>query len=137
MSKGVYIYPSAKIWDPRNLVMDKGSTLGPAVDCYNVARVCIGAFATVSQRSYLCSASREYNLLWVHDNALPLIVAPIDIKPYAWIAAEVFVGPGVTISRGSVVLARTVAVKNTLANGVYSGNPMRLVKMRLSQFRED
>jgi len=99
---GVHVYPSAKIWAPWNLVMGKNSCLASNVDCYNVATVTLGDGATVSQYSYLCTASRDYQ-----DPSLPLIAAPITLDTKAWVAADVYIGPGVTVGQGSVVAART------------------------------
>lgn len=127
-----YIYPSVKIWDPKNIILGHKSTLGPDVDCYNVSMVDIGDFVTVSQKTYLCTASHDYDQAIVTNNLMDLIVGPIIIKDFAWIAAEVFVGPDRTIGYGSVVLARSVVTKNTLERGVYGGNPMRHIRDRKS-----
>lgn len=102
LGSGVHVYPSAKIWAPWNLVMGAGSCLAGNVDCYNVATVTLGEGATVSQYSYLCTASRDYQ-----DPSLPLLTAPITLGAKAWVAADVYIGPGVTIGQGSIVGART------------------------------
>ena len=130
------IYPSASIWSPKNLVMDKYSALAPGVDCYNVAKVIIGSYSTISQRTYICTASHDYNQAEVYDNLMPLVTAEINIKDYAWIAAECFISPGVTFGRGSVALARSVVTKNLESSGVYVGNPARKIKDRNTVFKD-
>ncbi len=126
------IYPNVKVWDPKNIILGHKSTLGPDVDCYNVALVEIGDFVTVSQRTYLCTASHDYDQPIVSNNLMDLIVGPIIIEDYAWIAAEVFVGPDRVIGYGSIVLARSVVTKNTLEKGIYGGNPIRHIRDRKS-----
>src|ERR1035437_9114166 len=68
IARGAVIHPSVRIWAPWNLVMECYATLGPHVDCYNVAKVHLGHHATVSQYSYLCSATHNYR-----KRNLPLI----------------------------------------------------------------
>ena len=47
----------------------------------------------------------------------------ITIGPRAWIAADVFVGPGVTIGEGTVVGARASVFKDLPEWTVCVGNP--------------
>lgn len=122
---GVHVYPSANIWAPWNLVMDKKSCLSDGVICYNVDRIHVGANATVSQYSHLCTASHDYNQL---DH--PLITAPIQIGIGAWVAADAFIGPGVSLGKGSVALARAVVTKSVGDWMVVGGNPARQIAMR-------
>jgi len=125
IATGVNVYPSAKIWFPKNLVMKSGSTLGPNVNVYNQGAIVIGGNTIVSQGAHLCASTHDYN------NPLhPLLLAPIQIEANAWICAEAFVGPNVTVAEGSVVGARAVLMKNTEAWGVYGGNPARKVNER-------
>jgi len=62
------------------------SCLSEAVDCYCVDKITIGAHSTVSQYSFLCTASHDYT-----DPKMPLTTAPIVIGERVWIAADVFV----------------------------------------------
>lgn len=118
-------YPSAKIWAPWNLEMRDGSCLAQYVDCYCVSAIVIGKNATVSQYSYLCAASHDYR-----DPAMPLISAPITIDDNAWVAADVFVGPGVIIGKGAVVGARSTVIESIPAWSVAVGNPAKVIKHR-------
>ena len=53
------VYSSAKVYYPANLKMDEYACLASDVDCYNVAPIHIGRFATVSQGAFLCTASHD------------------------------------------------------------------------------
>lgn len=125
IEKGVHIYPSVKIWAPWNLTVKAHGCLAQNVDCYCVAPIYIGAQATVSQYSYLCTASHN-----IDDPEMPLITAPIHIEDGAWVAAAVFVGPGVTIAEYAVVGARSVVIKDIAAWDVVAGNPAHFIKKR-------
>ncbi len=122
---GAHPYPTARVWAPWNLTMGKDSCLGHHANCYSVGPVVLGDGSVVSQNAHLCSASHDYR-----DPAFPLLVGPIEIGPLAWVAADVFVGPGVTIGEGAVLGARSVVFKDVPAWAVVVGNPAKIIKYR-------
>lgn len=123
VEQGAHPYPSARIWAPWNLTMREGSCLGDHVDCYTVDQVILEPHATVSQYSFLCTASHDYTV-----SGMPVISAPIRVGRRAWVAADVFVGPGVTIGEGAVVGARASVFRNVDPWTVVGGNPARIIK---------
>ncbi|TFU03864.1 putative colanic acid biosynthesis acetyltransferase [Polymorphobacter arshaanensis] len=122
---GVHPYPRARIWAPWNLVMEPGSGLADDVDCYSVALIHIGREATVSQYSYLCTASHDPDV-----PGLPLVAAPIRIGDRAWVGADVFVAPGVSIAEGAVVGARSTVLGNVGTGEIVGGTPARFIRRR-------
>lgn len=120
------VYATAKVFMPWNLVMDDYACLADGVDCYNAAPIHIGAGATVSQRAYLCTASHN-----ISSTAHEQVQMPITVEARAWVAAEAFIGPGVTIGEGAVCAARAVVIKNVEPWTVVGGNPAKLLKMRV------
>lgn len=119
------IYSSAKIYYPANLEMDAYSCLASDVDCYNVAKIHIGANSTISQGAYLCTASLD-----ITDPLNRLFTVPIVIEDQAWVGARAFVGMGVTIAQGAVVGATASVYKNVESWTVVGGNPTKKIKMR-------
>jgi putative colanic acid biosynthesis acetyltransferase WcaF len=119
------VHNSVIIWAPWNLTMEEEATLAPKVECYCVAPIRIGAHTTVSQYSYLCGATHDFE-----NPRFPLIAKPITIEDQVWIGADVFVGPGVTIRQGAVVGARAVVVKDVDPWVVVAGNPARVLRER-------
>jgi putative colanic acid biosynthesis acetyltransferase WcaF len=105
--------------------MGAESCLAPGVECYNVDVVHLAAGAIVSQRAHLCTASHDFN-----DADFPLVAAPIRVEEKAWVCAEAFVGPGVTVHEGAVVGARAVVTKNVPAGAIVVGNPARLLNKK-------
>lgn len=125
IGKKVHVYPQVKIWAPWNLTMEDLSCLGPFVDCYNQGKIYIGLKAVVSQKTYLCASTHDYIL-----PGFPLVCKPITVETGAWIAADAFIGPGVTIGAGSVIAARSVVVKDVEPWTVVGGNPAQFIKKR-------
>jgi putative colanic acid biosynthesis acetyltransferase WcaF len=125
IASGAHPYPRARIWAPWNLKMGLNSCLADDVDCYCVAPVTLGRHATVSQYTYLCSASHDYT-----EITMPLIAAPIHIEDEAWVAADVFIGPGVTVRNGAIVGARSTVTSDVPAWHVVAGSPPRQLRLR-------
>lgn len=126
ISKNAYVYSSVNIFMPWNLIMEENSCLASGVDCYNAAPIIIKKNATVSQRSYLCTASHN-----IMSPAHEQIQKPIIIEERAWVAAEAFIGPGVVVGEGAVVGARSVVLKNVAPWTVVCGNPAKYIKDRI------
>ena len=124
--KKAVVYSSVRIYMPWNLEMGAYSCLAPEVDCYNATTIKIGANTTVSQKSYLCSASHD-----ITKSSNPLITAPIIIKDQAWIGASAYIGMGVTIGQGAVVGATASVYKDIEPWTIVGGNPAKFIKKRI------
>jgi putative colanic acid biosynthesis acetyltransferase WcaF len=126
MEKGSSVYPTARIWDPRNLEMGPYACIGPRVICYSMARITMGRYAVASQGAHLCAGTHDIN-----GPDFQLIARPIFIGERAWIAADAFVGPGVTVGPGAILGARAVAFSDLPPWSVFVGNPARFAKVRM------
>jgi len=120
-----HIYSSVKIWAPWNLEVGANSSLGPKVDCYNQGKITIGANTVISQKTYLCASTHDYT-----KNNFPLLLKHIDIGNGVWVAADAFIGPGVSIGNQAVIGARAVVARNVEAKAIMGGNPAKLIKFR-------
>ena len=125
VGSGSHVYGSTRIWAPWNLQMGARSVLGPNIDCYCVAPVKIGDHAVISQYSFLCTASHDFS----HPE-FPLTTGPIVIGNHVWVAADAFIGPGVTIGDGAVVGARSSVFRDVPPWTVVAGSPARYLKNR-------
>jgi putative colanic acid biosynthesis acetyltransferase WcaF len=121
----VVVFPSASIVFPSKLHLGPRSMIGPRVRVYNLAKISLHRGANVSQNCHLCAGTHDY-MRW----SMPLVSKEIVIGENAWIAADVFVGPGVSIGELCVVGARSVVVKNLPPRTVCVGNPCRPLKNR-------
>ena len=125
IDKKAVIYSSVKIYMPWNLEMHEYSCLGPEVDCYNADKVILKAYATISQKAYLCAASHD-----ISDPNHRLITAPIVVERQAWVATDAFIGMGIVIGEGAVVGARACVFKSVEPWTVVGGNPAKFIKNR-------
>ena len=125
VGKHVQIMPSVQIWAPWNLALGDYATVGSGVDLYDVDRIEIGAHATVSQRAFLCTATHDVD----HPN-MPLQTAPIRIGAGAWVCAEAYVHPGITIGVDAVAGVRAVVLHDVPTGQIVGGNPAKFIRLR-------
>lgn len=126
IGEGVRINGSARIWQPWNLSIGKGSWIDENVSLYSVDKIRIGSNVVVSEGAFICTAS--------HNTASPsfsLKTAPIEIHDNAWICARAIILPGVIVGEGAVIAAGAVVVHNVPAWSVVGGNPAVVVRPRI------
>jgi putative colanic acid biosynthesis acetyltransferase WcaF len=121
----VNTYPSTWIYFPWNLTVGDWSAIGEEAFIYNLGPVTLGEKVTVSHRAQLCAGTHDYA-----QPDLPLLRPPIVIANQAWVCADAFVGPGVTVGEGAIIGACAVAMKNVAPWTIVAGNPAKLVKQR-------
>lgn len=125
IGKGVHIYSSTTIYFPWKLAVGDWSAIGEGAMIYNLGPITIGEQVTISQRAHLCAGTHDYR-----DPNMSLLKPPITIQNQAWICADAFVGPDVTVGEGAIVGARAVAVKDVQAWAIVVGNPCEQVGVR-------
>ena len=118
IGKKVHVYPKAKIWAPWNLEIDDECGVGDDATLYSMDKIKLGLRSVVSQGAYLCCGTHDYN-----SPTMQLITKPITICDDAWICAEAFIFPGVTVGEGGVAGARAVVTKDIPEWTVWAGNP--------------
>lgn len=126
IGKNVNFYGGVKVWSPKNLIMGSNIGVGKNVNLYSMDKIYIGDFCTISQNSYICCGSHDYN-----SRNFDLTTAPIIINDYVWICADVFVCPNITIAEGCVIGARSKVSKSVNEKWtVYEGSPLQKIKNR-------
>ena len=119
------VHASVRIWLPSNLQLGRNVLIGPGAILYNQGAIRIGDDTVVSQRAHLCASTHR-----IDDPAFQLVLRPIELGRNCWVAAEAFVGPGVTMGDGAVLGARGVLFEDAAAWTVYRGNPAQPVRKR-------
>ena len=122
----VQIYPSVVIFAPWHLEVGDHSTIGDQSRIYNIGRITIDEFVTISQHTHLCAGSHDYR-----RSDMKLLKLPIHIGKNVWICADAFIGPGVTVAENAIVGARGAVFSDVEPNAVVGGNPARFLKSRL------
>ena len=126
IGQGVVIKPQVKITFPWKLEVGNNVWLGEECWLLNLERIVIGGNVCISQRAFLCTGSHNYK-----SPTFDLIVQPIRVEEGAWLGADCWVAPGVTVGSHAVLTAGSVATKDLTPWGIYQGNPATLVKQRV------
>jgi putative colanic acid biosynthesis acetyltransferase WcaF len=121
----VIIRPSAHIQFPWRVSIGNYAWVGDNVTLYSLGTIRIGENAVISQGSYLCAGSHDYR-----DQSFPIYAMPVTVEAECWLATDVFVGPGVTIGKGTVVGARSSVFKSLPRGKVCAGSPAKVLKDR-------
>ena len=122
----VIIRPSVKITYPWKLSVGDNAWIGDNVELYTLGQISIGKNAVVSQRSYLCTGSHDYQ-----TETFDIFTKPIVIEDEAWVATDVFIAPGITIGKGAVIGARSSVYKDMPQGMICIGNPAKPIKERI------
>lgn len=126
IGRGVHVYPNVIIWAPWNLEIGDESGIANGVVLYSQDKILIGKRVVISQGSHLCTGTHDYTKF-----GFPLFTKSIIIENFVWIAAEVFVHPGVQINEGCIIGARAVVTKDMPKWMVCAGHPCKAIKERV------
>lgn len=124
---GVVIRSRVNISFPWRLTIGDHAWIGEGVVILSLAPVEIGSNACISQESFLCTGSHDYE-----KDTFDLVTGTIRIEESSWIGARCFVGPNVTIARGGVAAAGSVVVRDVDSGTVVGGNPAIEIKRTVS-----
>ena len=125
IGSGVRVRPTARIEMPWHLQIGADTVVGDEAILYSLGNIRIGRKVIISQYAHLCAGTHDLT-----DPAFPLLTPPVVVEDGAWVAADAFVGPGVTVGAWAVVGARSTVVKDIPPGQIWAGNPARFIKPR-------
>ena len=126
IGKNVIIRPNVTITYPWKVSIGDDSWIGDNVELYSLGEIEIGSNVVISQKSYLCAASHDYD-----KEDFPIWGKKITIEDECWLATDVYVAPGVTVGRGTVIGARSSVLNDLPAGKVCVGSPAKPIKDRV------
>jgi len=126
IGKGVIIRPTVRITYPWKLTIGDFSWVGDNAELYTLGEIEIGSNVVISQKSYLCAATHDYT-----KETFDMIDKKITIEDEVWLAADVYIAPGITVKRGALVGARSSVFNDLPAGMICVGSPAKPVKPRV------
>lgn len=114
----VHLHPTVRIAVPWTLSIGAGSGIGDGAILYALGPITLGPRVTVSQGAHLCAGTHDWR-----DPSMPLVKSRIEIGEDAWICAEAFIGPDVSVGPRAIVAARACAMRDVPADSIAAGNP--------------
>jgi putative colanic acid biosynthesis acetyltransferase WcaF len=132
VGEGVLLRATATFTYPWKIEIGDHSWIGDDVVIYSFAPIKIGNDVVISQKCYLCAGTHDYR-----SEAFDIQSHPIAIGDRAWVATDVFVAPGVTIGRGTIVGSRSSVFGNLPEMMVCFGSPARPIRPRFDEGLRD
>lgn len=118
VGRNVHLARSCRIEIPWTLDIRDQVRVGEMAILYSLGPIEIGEGSIISHFAHLCAGSHDFT-----KRTFDLTKPPIVIGKGCWIGPDVFVGGGVTIGDGAVLLPRACAFKSVRAGAVIEGNP--------------
>ena len=128
IGKKVITRPTVKITYPWKVSIGDFSWIGDDVGLYSLGEIEIGNHVVISQKSYLCTGSHDFEKM-----EFPIYHKKIQIEDECWLATDVYVAPGVTIGKGTIVGARSSVFKNLPSNAICMGAPAKIIRERIRE----
>jgi putative colanic acid biosynthesis acetyltransferase WcaF len=128
IGKKVILRPTVRTTYPWKVKIGDYSWIGDDVVLYSLGEIEIGNNVVISQKSYICTGSHDYL-----KSTFDIYAKKIIIKDECWLATDVFIAPGVTIHKGTVIGSRSSVYKNLPANKICLGSPAKVLRNRIRE----
>jgi len=125
IGKNVLVRPTARFTYPWKIIIGDHSWIGDDAVLYSLGDIVIGSNVVISQRSYVCTGTHDWNV-----PSFDIVAEKIVIHNEAWVATDVFIGPGVTIGKGTVVGARSSVLGELPSMVIAVGTPAKPIRAR-------
>lgn len=125
VGKGVGLYTSCEIRNPKGISIGKGSVVGNRCLLDGRRGIEIGEKVNISPEVFIWTLHHDYN-----DPSFVQIGAPVKVGNYAWICSRAIILPGVEIGEGAVVASGAVVTKNVAPYTVVGGIPAKKISER-------
>lgn len=126
LGRHVRIRRTVRIEIPWHLRIGDGTVVGDFAILYSLGRITLGRNVTISQYAHVCAGTHDLT-----TREFTLICTPITLGDDVWVAADAFVGPGVTIGERTVLGARSNAFGDLPAGVIAVGSPAKAIKPRV------
>jgi len=124
VGKRVVIRSRVNVTFPWRLEIGNDVWIGDEVLILSLAKVSIGSNVCISQRSFLCTGSHDFQ-----STGFELVTKSIVIRDGCWLGAQCFIGPGVEFGESSRCLAGAVVVRSVRSGETVGGVPAKSVSL--------
>lgn len=132
MGRKVKIRSSVKITYPWKLTIDDYSWVGDDCVLYNLGEISIGRHVALAHGVYVNTGGHFYD-----KKSFDIFSKPVVIEDECWLTNDVYIAPGVTIGKGSILAARSSALKDIPPGKICVGTPAKPVKDRIYEPAKD
>lgn len=120
-----FVHPKATVYMPWNLSMGNNSAIDFEVLVYNLDKVTIGDFVSISYKVNINTGTHDHS-----DPHFALITKKVRIESGAFIGTESYISPGIIIGEMAVIGARSVVTKDMPSHMICFGHPCKPYRKR-------
>jgi putative colanic acid biosynthesis acetyltransferase WcaF len=125
IGKNVAIRSSVEITYPWKVTIGDNSWIGHECTLYSLGDITIGRNVAIAHKVYLNTGGHDYTKV-----TFDIFSTAVTIEDECWITNDVYIAPGVTIGKGSVVGARSSVLKDIPSGKICFGSPAKVIKDR-------
>ena len=125
IGKHTKIRSTVKITYPWKVKIGDYTWIGDDSVLYSLGDITIGSHVAVAHKVYFNTGGHYYE-----KKAFDIFFKPVVIEDECWITNDVYVAPGITIGRGTIVAARSTVLKNLPPVKICVGTPAQPIKDR-------
>jgi putative colanic acid biosynthesis acetyltransferase WcaF len=125
IGKHVKIRSSVTITYPWLVSIGDYSWVGDDCVLYSLGQISIGKHVALAHQVYVNTGGHEYR-----KKTFDIFSKPVLIEDECWITNDVYIAPGVTIGKGTIVSARSSVFKDLPGGKVCVGTPAKPIKDR-------
>ncbi len=128
IGKGVRIRSSVTITYPWKLTVGDYVWVGDETVLYSLGEIEIGSNTALAHRVYICTGTHDYTKVNFDIESHKVVIGE-----QVWLPNDVYVAPGVTIGRGTVIAARSSVFSDMPGGMVCVGSPAKPIKERIME----
>ena len=117
---GCKIASSVEITVPWHITMGDNCHIAEHVILYSLGSITLGSNVRIDTRAHLCAGSHD-----MRDTTFPLTRPPISIGDDSFIGIDAYIGPNVSLGKGTCVHPRASVYKSYGDDIELQGNPAR------------
>lgn len=126
IGKGVLLRATVKVTYPWNIEIGDYSWIGEDNVLYSLGKIKIGSHVALAHKVYINTGGHQYDKV-----SFDIFSEPVVIEDECWLTNDVYVAPGVTIGKGSIIAARSSVLKSMPGGKICVGTPAIAIKDRI------
>jgi len=126
IGEGVLIRPSVTITYPWKVKIGSNSWIGDDCVLYSLGEISIGENVALAHKVYLNTGGHDYNKI-----TFDITKKNVIIQDECWLTNDVYIAPGVTIGKGTIIGARSTVLSSMPEGKICVGMPAKPIKDRI------
>ena len=130
IGNNVYIghYSIIKGYFKNKLIIGNNVWIGQNVFIHSAGGIKIGNNVGIGPNVQIISSQHDLKNIQSTIISSPLLFEPVVIENNCDIGTSAIILPGITLKTGTIIGAGAIVTKSTIKNGIYVGNPAKLLR---------